>query len=146
MDDKESLVPVEQIERYILLIRGEKVILDADLAALYGVTTKVLVQAVKRHQKRFPADFMFHSTEPGGVRPLEVTICDLKSMGRAALTSIRLYGARRGYVIQRSQQPQGHPGEHRDHAGLYPAAPDDGLTCRTGAQVGEPGKEVGCPI
>jgi hypothetical protein len=59
MDDKESLVPVEQIERSILLIRGEKVILDADLAALYGVATKVLVQAVKRHQERFPADFMF---------------------------------------------------------------------------------------
>jgi hypothetical protein len=59
MDDKESLVPVEQIERSILLIRGEKVILDADLAVLYGVTTKVLVQAVKRHQERFPADFMF---------------------------------------------------------------------------------------
>ena len=59
MDDKESLVPVEQIERSILLIRGEKVILDADLAALYGVTTKVLVQAVKRHLERFPADFMF---------------------------------------------------------------------------------------
>ena len=59
MDDNESLVPVEQIERSILLIRGEKVILDADLAALYGVTTKVLVQAVKRHKERFPADFMF---------------------------------------------------------------------------------------
>lgn len=59
MDNKESLVPVEQIERSILLIRGEKVMLDADLAALYGVTTKVLVQALKRHQERFPADFMF---------------------------------------------------------------------------------------
>ncbi len=59
MDDKESLVPVEQIERSILLIRGEKVILDADLAVLYGVATKVLVQAVKRHQGRFPTDFMF---------------------------------------------------------------------------------------
>jgi hypothetical protein len=59
MGNKESLVPAEQIERSILLIRGEKVILDADLAALYGVVTKVLVQAVKRHQERFPADFMF---------------------------------------------------------------------------------------
>ena len=59
MGDKESLVPLEQIERSILLIRGEKVMLDADLAALYGVATKVLVQAIKRHQERFPADFMF---------------------------------------------------------------------------------------
>jgi DNA-binding PadR family transcriptional regulator len=52
-------IPAEQIESSILLIRGEKVILDEDLAFLYGVSTKVLVQAVKRHRERFPADFMF---------------------------------------------------------------------------------------
>ncbi len=45
--------------RSILLIRGQKVILDRDLAALYGVATKALVQAVKRNSARFPADFMF---------------------------------------------------------------------------------------
>jgi hypothetical protein len=59
MEPESPLVPVEQVERAILLIRGEKVILDADLAALYEVETRVLVQAVKRHQERFPADFMF---------------------------------------------------------------------------------------
>jgi hypothetical protein len=59
MESESPLVPVEQVERTILLIRGEKVILDADLAALYEVETRVLVQAVKRHQERFPADFMF---------------------------------------------------------------------------------------
>lgn len=48
-----------QVERYILLVRGEKVMLDADLAALYEVETKVLIQAVKRNIKRFPQDFMF---------------------------------------------------------------------------------------
>ena len=52
-----------QIERHILLFRGEKVMLDADLAALYEVETKVLVQAVKRNIKRFPADFMFQLSE-----------------------------------------------------------------------------------
>ena len=53
------LIPVERIERAILLIRGEKVLLDRDLAELYGVETRVLVQAVKRNLRRFPADFMF---------------------------------------------------------------------------------------
>ena len=48
-----------QIERAIRLIRGEKVILDADIAALYGVPTKALVRAVKRNVERFPSDFMF---------------------------------------------------------------------------------------
>lgn len=55
----ESLIPVEGIEQIILLIRGQKVILDADIAALYGVETKALKQAVRRNIKRFPEDFMF---------------------------------------------------------------------------------------
>jgi len=50
---------MERIERAILLVRDEKVILDQDLAELYGVETRVLVQAVKRNIDRFPADFMF---------------------------------------------------------------------------------------
>ncbi len=57
-----SLIPVEIIEQKILLIRGHKVILDADLAELYGVESKILNQAVKRHIKRFPTDFMFQLT------------------------------------------------------------------------------------
>ena len=58
-----EVIPVEMIERKILLIRGEKVMLDADLAALYGVTTKRLNEQVKRNRERFPNDFMFQLTE-----------------------------------------------------------------------------------
>jgi len=54
-----ALVPTEIIEKKIWLIRGQKVILDFDLAELYGVTTKALKQSVKRNMKRFPSDFMF---------------------------------------------------------------------------------------
>jgi len=54
-----SLIPVEKIEQTILLIRGQKIILDADIAELYGVETKVLKRAVKRNLDRFPPDFMF---------------------------------------------------------------------------------------
>jgi hypothetical protein len=53
------LVPAKRIERSILLIRGQKVLLDRDLADLYAVETRVLIQAVKRNISRFPADFMF---------------------------------------------------------------------------------------
>ena len=52
----------EQIAQQILLIRGHRVMLDSDLAALYGVTTKALNQAVRRNQDRFPGDFMFQLT------------------------------------------------------------------------------------
>ncbi len=55
-------IPVEHVEKAILLIRGEKVILDSDLAALYDVETRALLQAVKRNSERFPTDFMFQLT------------------------------------------------------------------------------------
>jgi hypothetical protein len=58
-----SLIPPERIERSILLIRGHKVMLDSDLAGLYGVTTKRLNERVKRNLSRFPEDFMFQLTE-----------------------------------------------------------------------------------
>ena len=56
---QDGVVPPDRIESSIYLIRKEKVILDHDLASLYGVPTKALVQAVKRNAERFPADFMF---------------------------------------------------------------------------------------
>jgi len=59
---EQSIVPVERIESAILVLRGHKVMLDADLAAMYGVAVKVLNQAVARNIVRFPADFMFQLT------------------------------------------------------------------------------------
>lgn len=59
---QQAIVPVEVIERRIYLIRGEKVMLDSDLAALYQVPTFRLNEAVKRNRQRFPEDFMFRLT------------------------------------------------------------------------------------
>jgi hypothetical protein len=57
-----DLIPVERIEHAILTVRGQRVMLDADMAALYGVTTKRLNEQVRRNAARFPADFMFRLT------------------------------------------------------------------------------------
>jgi len=70
----EALIPVEVIEQRILLIRGQKVILDADLADLYGTTTKRLNEQVKRNRGRFPEDFTFQLTEKEKAEV--VAICD----------------------------------------------------------------------
>ena len=59
MSSDSSLIPSERIERRILLLRGQKVLLDFQLAELYAVETKALNQAVKRNLDRFPEDFMF---------------------------------------------------------------------------------------
>lgn len=63
-----DLIPMERILKAILNIRGQRAILDADLAALYGVSTKVLNQAVKRNIERFPPDFMFSLTPTENVK------------------------------------------------------------------------------
>jgi hypothetical protein len=62
MDQVKSIVPLERVERTILFLRGQKVILDADLARLYGATTRRLNEQVKRNRERFPEDFMFQPT------------------------------------------------------------------------------------
>ena len=71
---RRASIPAERIERAILLLRGHKVLLDAELAVLYGVETRVLVQAVKRNLARFPEDFMFQldTDEVGALRSQSV--------------------------------------------------------------------------
>ena len=71
-----ATIPIERIEKAIFLIRGERVMLDSDLAALYEVTTKALNQAMRRNKERFPEDFMFQLTRRRirGIEP--VTNCD----------------------------------------------------------------------
>src|SRR6266436_370613 len=62
MTNELSLAHSEQIERSIRVVRGQRVMLDADLARLYGVTTAALNQAVRRNADRFPSDFAFQLT------------------------------------------------------------------------------------
>jgi hypothetical protein len=69
-----AVVPVGRIQQRILLIRGEKVIIDEDLAEFYGVPTKALNQAVRRNEERFPQDVMFQLT--GEEKAEVVTNCD----------------------------------------------------------------------
>jgi phage regulator Rha-like protein len=74
MDFDLTIIPTGRIEQAILEIRGLRVMVDADLAALYGVTTKGLNQAVKRNKDRFPGDFMFQLTPEEKIEV--VTNCD----------------------------------------------------------------------
>lgn len=69
-----SIVPMEVIEQKILLMRGQKVMLDRDLAQLYGVETRVLNQAVRRNIDRFPDDFMFSLTREEITRISQIVI------------------------------------------------------------------------
>ena len=74
MSATQMVLSAERVENYILVIRSQKVILDADLAELYGVTTKRLNEQIKRNQDRFPQDFMFKLTDEE--KQKVVAICD----------------------------------------------------------------------
>jgi len=63
MASKKSIIPIARVEESILVIRDQRVMLDSDLAELYGVTAKRLNEQVKRNRHRFPGDFMFQLTE-----------------------------------------------------------------------------------
>jgi hypothetical protein len=63
MKEENKLMSIELIQSKIIVIRGERVMIDRDLAKLYGVSTKALNQAVTRNIKRFPSDFMFRATK-----------------------------------------------------------------------------------
>lgn len=70
----EGLIPARRIESAILMVRGQRVLLDRDLAALYGVETRVLNQAVRRNRTRFPGDFMFELTRAEILRMSQIVI------------------------------------------------------------------------
>lgn len=123
---KQALISTDHIEKRIFFLRGEKVMLSTDLAELYEVEPRVLVQAVKRNRDRFPEDFMFQLTREefdhlksqivtsswGGLR--RATPYAFTEQGVAMLSSV-LHQAR-------------HPGQCRDHASFRPIASDDGCS------------------
>jgi len=124
------VLPDESIEDTINLIRGKKVILDHDLARLYGVTTKVLNQAVKRNLDRFPEDFMFQLTkaeteEWQHLKRLRSQIVILKKARGThikyhpyAFTERNLNALKRAKVAARSS------GQHSNHAHVRQVARD----------------------
>jgi len=91
MPNTSIALPDELIEDTILLIRGKRVILDHDLARLYGVTTKVLNQAVKRNLDRFPEDFMFQLTkaETDGWQRLKRSRSQIVTLNKTRGTNIK---------------------------------------------------------
>src|SRR2546421_12341584 len=97
-----SLIPVDRIEKAIHLIRGERVMLDRDLAEMYGVPTKVFNQAVKRHKERFPSGFMFQLTKEEAVsirlRSQSVT---LKRRSTSQVPSTRFHRTRNSNAFKR---------------------------------------------
>jgi ORF6N domain-containing protein len=113
-----EVVAAPTIEKRIFVIRGRQVMLDEDLAELYGVETRALVQQVRRNEKRFPADFMFQLSDDE-FSHLEITICDVKRLTRRSpQATARLHRAGRGDALGGAAQRPSYRRKHRDHAGV----------------------------
>ncbi len=91
------MISPEAVERLIITIRGQKVILDADLAALYGVTTKRLNEQFRRNRKRFPEDFAFQLTAPelSEIRSQIAAASQKPSILRSQIATSSSHGGRR---------------------------------------------------
>lgn len=114
-------IPEEAVQSKIYLIREQKVMLDRDLAALYGVTTKAMNQAVKRNLRRFPGDFMF-LIDPKGDSELEVTICDLQPGENGDPSKPPCFHRARYFdALKCPEQRESHPSQYPDHANLLKA-------------------------
>jgi hypothetical protein len=108
MMKNKSLIPVERIEGRIFLIRGHKVMLSNDLAELYEVEPRILVQAVKRNIVRFPEDFMFQlSQEEFSILKSQIVI---SSWGVAKGCTICFYRTGCRYAIERTPEQTCHSG------------------------------------
>ena len=113
MTRQNAAISSARIENSIFLIRGQKVLVDTDLADLYEVPVKVLNQAVKRNRSRFPEDFMFQLTaeESDSLRSHIVTL----KVGRGRLRKylpLCLYGAGRCHAFQRASEQEGRAGRY----------------------------------
>ncbi|MHC4295038.1 MAG: ORF6N domain-containing protein [Planctomycetota bacterium] len=111
---KREIIPLERIQKAILVIRDQKVLLDADLAVFYGVETKALVRAVKRNTERFPEDFMFQLTKT----EFETLRCQIgTSNGRGGRRYAPYAFTEQGVaMLWRSAFADGRADQHRNHA------------------------------
>lgn len=94
---KQEIIPPARIAKSIYLLRGQRVMLDTDLAALYGVETRTLNQAVKRNATRFPDDFMFRlNTEEIGLLRSQFVILNKQNRQRSSHSRLQIVSLKRG--------------------------------------------------
>ena len=111
----QNLIPVDRIENKIYHIRNQKVMLDRDLAELYGVETRTLVQAVKRNTERFPGDCMFQLSK----QELDNWRSQRIPENGIAPAAVCVYRIGHRHALKRINKPQSHPGQSSNHARVH---------------------------
>jgi hypothetical protein len=113
-----ELIPAPAIQKRILVVRERQVMLDEDLADLYGVETRRLIEQVKRNIERFPDDFLFRLTkgEAAALRSQTATSDAGRGGRRYALGRVHRAGSHD--ALRSPSEQAGGRGQHRDHAGV----------------------------
>ena len=115
MENGRLVIPVERVQQAIYLVRGQKVMLDKDLAQLYGVETRVLNQAVRQNAERVPADFMFKQRREEVLRISQIVISSKPQVLKKCLC---FYSRGGSIALGCTAQCPGRVGQHCYHAGL----------------------------
>ena len=145
MATTDIIVPREHIERYIFLIRGQKVLLSTHLADLYRVEPRALIQAVRRNMERFPKDFMFQLTQAEWENlKSQIVISSWGGLRRATPYAFTEQGVAMLSSVLRSKRAV--QGQRRNHASFCPLTPDACLQRRSGRKARCSGKEIRCSV
>ncbi|MBZ0168596.1 MAG: ORF6N domain-containing protein [Kofleriaceae bacterium] len=131
-------VPAERIAQAIVLVRGQRVMLDRDLATLYGVETRVLNQAVRRNMARFPTDFMVVLTREEIRDISQIVTCSTIKHARS-VSAFTEQGVAMLSSILKSEHAIAV--KHRHHAGVRPAARDAVRPQGIGRETGRSGAQ-----
>jgi len=127
-----EIVSVKAIAQVIYLVRGQRVLLDRDLAALYGVETRVLNQAVKRNANRFPEDFMFRLSRQEIAR-ISQSVTSLS--GLKFSKQVHAFTEEGVAMLSSAKYRTGSAGEYRDHARVCETKRNIGNEPKTSAKI-----------
>jgi len=120
-----DIIPIEKITGLIYLIRGKKVMLDRDLAQLYGVETKVFKQAVRRNIERFPEDFMFELSKSEFINWRSQFVTSSRDKMGLRYKPNGIYRTRCGHALRSLAQQNRYPCKYPNYAGLHKDAAND---------------------
>jgi hypothetical protein len=118
-----ELIPIPAIQKQIVVVRERQVMLDEDLADLYGVETRRLIEQVKRNSDRFPPDFMFQLTKDEAAALRSQNATSNTGRGGRRYAPLRLYRAGCGDALERPQEQECRRRQHHNHASVrWPGA------------------------
>ena len=115
------LIASDRIQQMVHIVRGQRVMLDFDLAQLYGVPTMRINEQVRRNRERFPEDFAYQRTQQEVTNLISQNAISKFRARRTSKTPLGVHRTRRRHAVERAPFADSGAGQYRDHADIRPA-------------------------